>query len=242
MQQHNATAHRDDACLEITVDDRERARGVVERLGRLRDVAVSFDRLELGDYRAGDSLVVERKTLVDFALSVRDGRLFSQAHRLSRPDRPRSCLILEGRLGPSSRLPISRAAFQGALITVTLLFGLPILRSSSPGETAFLIVAAARQLERRRVRPHRRSGRRGGAIRRRQNLMLQAIPGVGPMRARDLLAVFGAPAAIALATHGDLTAVRGIGRDTAKRILLVFHHASSRELVSDRSTIAGSIC
>jgi len=48
---------------------------------------------------------------------------------------------------------------------------------------------------------------------------LDEIPGVGPRRRRDLLVQFGSVAAIAQASVEELTAVRGISRGLAERIL-----------------------
>ena len=73
----------------IVVDDRERFAGVTEALWSRPGISVAVRRLQLGDYQVADSLVVERKTLADFALSVRDGRLFSQVSRLARSTRER---------------------------------------------------------------------------------------------------------------------------------------------------------
>ena len=184
---------------------------------------MSIERLPLGDYRVDNTLLVERKTLADFALSVRDCRLFTQVGRLTRQHAMRTCRILEGTANRHSRLAIPMPAFQGALITVTLVFGLPVLRSATPEETADLILFAANQLQRRDVSPPRRRGFKVTGNRRRQILMLQAIPEVGPKKAEILLGAFGSPAGIAAATIQDLSAVEGIGPLAAGKIYDVIH-------------------
>ena len=63
----------------IAIDDRERGSGVIEALRDHPDVDLTVRRLERGDYLIDRTLVVERKTLPDFAMSVVDGRLFAQA-------------------------------------------------------------------------------------------------------------------------------------------------------------------
>ncbi len=208
---------------QIAVDDRERLSGVAEALRRRPDAIVTVRRLQTGDYQVDNTLVVERKTLADFALSVRDGRLFTQVGRLTRQRRMRACLILEGTPNRYPRLAIPKPAFQGALITVTLVFGLPVLRSATPEETADLILFAARQLQRREVRPPRRQGFRVGGLTRQQLLLLQAIPEVGPKKAEWLLNAFGTPAEVAKATLESLEAVEGIGPRAAKKIYSVFN-------------------
>jgi ERCC4-type nuclease len=68
--------------LQIVVDHRERASGVPDVLGSLDTVELRFAELETGDYLIDDQLVVERKTVEDFAKSIVDTRLFRQASRL----------------------------------------------------------------------------------------------------------------------------------------------------------------
>lgn len=207
----------------VAIDDRERDSRVKAALDRNENVKVTVKRLPLGDYQANDSLIVERKTLADFARSVRECRLFDQVARLTRQQHLRPCLILEGTAGPSTRLAIPKPAFQGALITVTVVFGLPVLRAETPEETANLILYAANQLQRREVRPPRRRGFKFTGNRRRQLLLLQAIPEVGPIRAKALLGAFGSPSGVASATVNQLTKVSGIGPDTARHVHRVFH-------------------
>lgn len=185
-------------------------------------MSIAVRRLQLGDYQVDDSLIVERKTLADFARSVRECRLFTQVGRLAREPRMRTCLIVEGTSDRYPVLAISKPAFQGALITVTLVFGLPVLRSATPEETADLILYAANQLKRRDVRPPRRRGFKTTGNRRRQILLLQAIPEVGPKKAEILLEAFGSPAGVAAASVEQIGAIAGVGPKTAREIHRVF--------------------
>jgi len=98
----------------IAIDDRERASGVIEALRTHPNVELTVRRLELGDYLIDKTLVVERKTLSDFAVSVVDGRLFTQASRLARSNRARPCFILESAKEDHPNLVISRSAKFGA--------------------------------------------------------------------------------------------------------------------------------
>ena len=213
----------------IAVDDRERNAGVAEALANRRNVRVTIRRLKLGDYRVDDSLIVERKTLADFALSVRDGRLFLQVSRLVQPRRERSCLILEGTTKRYPRLSIPRASFQGALVTVTVVFGLPVLRSRDAEETAQMILYAAGQLQRRRARPPRGCGFKTTSLRRHQLHLLQAVPEIGGWKAKLLLDAFESPARIAKASVVELRTVDGIGKIAATMIYRVFHHTDQKK-------------
>ncbi len=49
-------------------------------------------------------------------------------------------LILEGTVSDTVDMGMTREAMQGALITVSIILGIPVLRSKAPSETARLIV------------------------------------------------------------------------------------------------------
>jgi DNA excision repair protein ERCC-4 len=207
----------------IAIDDRERGSGVIEALRNHPHVELTVRRLELGDYLIDKTLVVERKTLSDFAVSVIDGRLFTQASRLARTTRATPCIILEGTKKTHPDLVISRSAMQGAIIALTLVFGLPLLRSSCPQETADLILYAADQLQRRNATAPKRQGYHPKGLARQQSFLLQAIPEIGPAKAKLLLDAFGSPFGVALAKAEDLQALDGIGESASKNIHRVFH-------------------
>jgi DNA excision repair protein ERCC-4 len=207
----------------IAIDDRERGSGVIEALRSHPNVEITVRRLQLGDYHVAGSLIVERKTLSDFAVSVVDGRLFTQASRLARTTRATPCIILEGTKKTHPDLVISRSAMQGAIIALTLVFGLPLLRSTCPRETADLILFAADQLQRRSSTAPRRQGYHPKDLARQQSFLLQAIPEIGLAKAKLLLDTFGSPAEVASATVEDLRTVEGIGEVAATRIHQVFH-------------------
>lgn len=209
------------------VDDREREMGVFERLRGRADVAVVQRRLAVGDYLVDGRLLAERKTLSDFGLSVRDGRLFRQMYRLRSSKTERVCVVLEGAPPDLAKVGLSRASFQGALVAVTLCYGVPLLRSRSPAETADLLLIAARQLRRPGFSQLKRQVSRRDPIDRSQNLLLQAVPEIGLARAAALLAVFGSPAGIASASIDELRQVRGIGPLAATRLWRVLHERRS---------------
>lgn len=214
---------RRDTRRRVVADDREARSGVPTTLASRLNVDLTVRRLRLGDYIIDNTLIVERKTFADFACSVIDGRLFMQASRLARVRRLRPCVILEGSLNDLGSPVISRPAMQGTVITVTLVFGLPLLRSACPEETADLIVYAAEQLSCRTTAVQKRPGHHPRGLARLQSFLLQAIPGIGPARARLLLDTFGSPIGVASATLEDLQTVDGIGKSAAAKIHQVFH-------------------
>lgn len=202
--------------IRILADDREPA-AIFSALRALAGVEVEIGRLKAGDFLVDDRLLIERKTLRDFALSVVDGRLFSQASRLVSAERP-SALILEGRAGDLCAVGVRREALQGALVTLTLLFGLPVLRSMDAQETAHLLLYAADQMRASASGAFVRPGKRPKGKKRVQLRILQGLPGVGPSRAQALLDVFGSVQAVLDADAPTLENVAGIGAKTATAI------------------------
>jgi ERCC4-type nuclease len=203
--------------VSVVVDYRERNSGVLDALAAMPGVDVRVEHLPVGDYLVDDVFVFERKTLVDLVASIMDARLFKQACRLA-CDARRSAFILEGTLTQLAPSQMRREAIQGALVTITLMLGLPVLRSRDPHESARLMVYAARQAQAWSTGAIARRVRRPKGKRRAQLQMLQGLPGIGPDRAARLLDEFGSVEAVLTAAREDLLTVDGIGPVTARGI------------------------
>lgn len=208
----------------IVADDRERSSGVIEHLGQLPEVRVEVKRIDDGDFVVEGQFVVERKTLRDFAQSLLDGRLFRQASRLAHSSL-RPVLILEGTAGDLQVSNVTRDSLQGALITVSVFYGIPILRAKDPPETARLIVYLARQARRVAKGGFSRPGYRPTGSRARQLFILQGLPGVGPDRAARLLDRFSTIQGVANASSAALAEIDGIGEKTAARIRAILEYS-----------------
>jgi DNA excision repair protein ERCC-4 len=204
--------------VQIAVDDRERSSGIVAELEKLDGVIVKMEHLAVGDYCIDGAVLIERKTAVDFAQSLMDGRLFAQASRMAAsPLRP--AYIIEGSSAEWSQLGVSREALQGALITLMLIFDVPVLRSWAPAESARLMLYTGSQLVRLR-HPDYLPYRQAKAKRKkaRQLRVLQSLPGIGPDRAKRLLERFGTVRACFDASKTELQKVEGIGPKIAEAI------------------------
>lgn len=195
--------------FQILADDREVGQPVIEALGRLGFKQSQVQRLSVGDYHLGGRLIIERKTVKDIVASIIDGRLFRQASQLSQiPEQ--TCLILEGSGKELADSGMSRESIQGALISVQVIFQIPVLRSTTPEETARLMIFIWQQIVRQERDQVSRGGRRPKRKKRAQLLALQALPSVGPKRAEQLLERFGSVRAVVNATPADLLAIPGI--------------------------------
>jgi len=203
--------------INIIADDRENKSEVIESLMGIENVKVSIYRLSIGDYQVDNRLIVERKTLKDFVVSIIDGRLFKQMLCLAN-SKSEGVLILEGTVSDMVEIGMTREAMQGALITVSLILGIPILRSKDPSETAKLIVYIGRQIESMAMGGVQRHGYRPKNKRKRQLFILQGLPGIGPGRAGRLLDRFGSVEAAISASSSELQSVDGIGKSIADKI------------------------
>jgi DNA excision repair protein ERCC-4 len=202
----------------IIADDRERASGIVDRLKEFANIDLRIEHLLVGDFVVSGQIVFERKRADDFAASLINGRLFSQAARLVKQSL-RSAFILEGNLEDWTRLGVRREALQGALLTLSLIFDVPVFRSVDPRETARLLVYASRQFSRlHRADPAYTHVVKAKRLKTRRLRLLQSLPGVGPDRARCLLEHFGDVRACLLATVDQMIEVPGVGQKTAEAI------------------------
>jgi ERCC4-type nuclease len=183
----------------------------------IESVEVDIRRLSIGDYQIGNRVIVERKTLHDFAISIIDGRLFKQMLCLANSN-SKGVLILEGTTGDTADIGITREAMQGALITVSLMIGIPVLRSKNPVETAKLMIFIARQIKSITNGGVLRHGYQPKGLRYRQRYILQGLPKVGRERADRLLDRFGSVEDVISADIDDLQTVDGIGKNIAEKI------------------------
>jgi len=204
--------------IDIVADARERPSETLAVLSARPDVALTIATLKYGDYSVASRLSIERKTADDLGRSIIDGRLFQQ---MSAPRRhaDRTVLLVEGLQCPSTPSGVPWHAVRGALVSVAVVFGVPILLANGPQESAEIMVTVGRQLVRTTSLSHVRPGYRPKGWRRRALFILQGLPNVGPARAKALLESFGSVSAVMAATADMLTDVQGIGLGAAASTL-----------------------
>ena len=126
----------------VSIDHREGKSALTARL-RQEGLTVEVVNLGVGDIKIGDRILIERKGARDFVDSLLDGRLLDQATRLVGAA-PRSMLIVEGSDLFQHRA-VSGQAIMGALATLALDYGLPVVTSADTAETARFIAVSARR-------------------------------------------------------------------------------------------------
>jgi ERCC4-type nuclease len=104
------------------------------------------------------------------------------------------------------------------MVSLSLIFRLPVLRALDPAETAKLMIYAAEQINRHENNGSSRYARRPKRKRRIQLRILQGLPGIGPGRATQLLDNFGSVEAVMKASQERLEQVDGVGVKTATAI------------------------
>ncbi len=201
----------------VVADERERASGVPEELGKL-NVRVYYSMLRVADYVVSPEIAVERKSVRDLVSSVYDSRLFYQAARLS-ASYAKPYLLVEGDSKEVEKLAKNAKAFYGAVANVTLAYGLRMLYTASPEETAMAIAgllahARAKPLE---MLPLERPPK-SKSLQQQQVYLVSSLPGVGKKLAEKLLAKYGTPRRIMSLTAGELAMTQGIGWRRAERV------------------------
>jgi len=203
--------------ITIIVDDREANSKTVQELRKITGIEVLIQRLPLGDYEINGTILFERKSLIDLAASIKDGRLFRQGIKLA--SSPIRCaIILEGTAKDLIDSKMRREAIQGALVSLTIVLGIPVLRSKDPQETARLMLYTARQIRTMGSGTIARRVKRPKGKRKLQLHFLHGLPGVGPERARNMLDMFGSVEKVITADRHQLIRVPGIGPGLAKKI------------------------
>lgn len=185
---------------------------------------VSSGRLPCGDFLINDQWLFERKTIKDLCISLADGRLFKQALGLMQSDY-HPVILLEGRAFDFKESGVSREAVQGALITLSIFLGLPVLRSLDTEESVRLMRYTVEQGIRFAEGGVPRAGYRPKGKKARQLFVLQGLPNIGKKRAENLLDHFGGIEAVISASEDDLAEVNGIGYPIAEKVRTLVQEA-----------------
>ncbi len=204
--------------VRVIVDQRERN---VELLDSLCEFGIEagIDTLDIGDYLISDRLCIERKTVPDFEKSIIDGRLFDQLDRMKKAyELP--IVVLEGDL---SEFKLKHNVINGAIISVYIRYGIPIITSNSPQDTASIILTMAKQEQNGLREPTRKNGRKAFSDTEYMENVMANVPGIGLKLARLLLKHFGSIEAISRADVKELRKVDKIGKKKAESILKILN-------------------
>ena len=159
---------------------------------------------------------VERKEVDDFLASRMDGRLFQQARSLRRSYQS-PLMIIEGE-DLFTRRRISEDAVYGALASITVDFGIPIISTKDDKETAQVLLAVAKREAAEGRVPGIRGEKGTMLLQERQQFIIEGLPNISGVIAQRLLAHFGSVRGVLQASEKDLMEVKGVGKKIAKGI------------------------
>ncbi len=204
--------------LQVTIDDRE-PYTLEEEFRNLGNMIIHRQRLETGDYLLDGDLLVERKTISDLCSSIKDGRLFNQMKKLTNVRVP-TCLILEGKKKQFRETDFSPQSIQAILLSISLAFRIPILKTKNSRQTVEVMLQSFKQLNKDRLASQRFYPRPTLFKKSSHPLLAQRIhilegfPGIGTERAESLLIKFGNLQGVFTADIKELLNVPGVGKKT----------------------------
>jgi len=199
--------------LTIIADYREKK--IIEKLKKMDGIKVLEMSLPIADFICSNEIGIERKSYSDFASSIVDGRLFSQAEELSN-NFSKPIIIIEGF---SSSVNVKENAMLAAKAVLISKYGISIMNSRNEDETAKIIYWIAKKSQDANASYLGvRLKKKKNGIKNQQEVIVASLPGVSSVLSRRLLEKFGSPENVFTASEDELTKVKGIGKKLAKRI------------------------
>jgi Fanconi anemia group M protein len=213
----------------VYADHREQKSGVVKKLMDL-GAKVVVRQLAVADYQVSDEIAVERKSVSDFLQSLMDGRLFRQAGMINE-NFSKPLIIVEGNFEELYYArDVNKKAVIGALSSLLLNYRIPVFPSADETETAEIVFGIAkREQEGKKTEIRLRVGRKGLTSAEKQRFVVESLPAVGPVLAKNLLREFGNIRKIANAEEKELTKVEKMGKVKAKQVREVFDREYKEE-------------
>ena len=199
----------------VFADTREGNSKVIRHLSEM-EIDVKVQAMAVGDYQVSDEVVIERKTAKDFVDSIVDKRLFKQAMSLMEEFK-RPLIILEG--DDLYNGMINPNAIRGSIASIALDFGISIIPTRNAQDTAAMIKRIAiREQSGEKTPIQIRTDKKPVNLWEQQLFIIESLPNIGPVNAKNLLEHFGTVANIINASESQLQEVEGIGKKTATNI------------------------
>ena len=199
----------------VFADTREGNSKVIRHLSEM-EIDVKVQARAVGDYQVSDEVVIERKTAKDFVDSIVDKRLFKQARSLMEEFK-RPLIILEG--DDLYNGMINPNAIRGSIASIALDFGISIIPTRNAQDTAAMIKRIAiREQSGEKTPIQIRTDKKPVNLWEQQLFIIESLPNIGPVNAKNLLEHFGTVANIINASESQLQEVEGIGKKTAANI------------------------
>ena len=199
----------------VYADSREGNSKVIRHLTEM-EIDVKVHSMAVADYQVSDEVAIERKTAKDFVDSLIDKRLFKQAKELSEEFK-HPIMILEG--DDLYNGMVNPNAIRGSLASIAIDFGISIIPTRNAQDTAAMIKRiAVREQNGERTPIQIRTDKKPVSLLEQQLFIVESLPNIGPVNAKNLLQHFGSVANVLNASETELQEVEGIGKKTAENI------------------------
>ena len=203
----------------VEVDHRE-PEAIDAMIARAPNTEVRRLHLPLGDFRINGRILVERKSVPDFAGSVQSAHLFDQAQRMSFDPQTVGFVIIEGNVF-GEPIGMLASAITGAISCLSNVQGMNVFQTLHLEHTAY-VVAKIGQHDKNGLGyelPLRKD--KAKALIDAQRYVLEGVNGISAELANELLRHFGSLRAVFSATESQLKAVKGMGPKRIKDLLEV---------------------
>jgi Fanconi anemia group M protein len=195
----------------VVCDYREKETiGLLEKIGAV----VNRKNLEVGDFICSKRIAIEKKTHSDFIASIIDGRIFEQAENL-KENFERPIILIEG----YSTRNINDNALKGAIASLIVDYGISLISTKNPFDTAQTIYWVARkEQEEHKHEVAFKVGKKPEDEKKVKEFIVSSIPGISSVLSKRLLERFGSVEKIFAASEEDLKSVKKVGEKLAKKI------------------------
>ncbi len=201
--------------VKIIADYREKSSAIIQQL-MSKGIDIRLEQLEFGDYLLSPETIVELKTPYDFVTSILDGRIFDQVSNIKQKFR-NPILIIQGEENLYSQRNVSPSSVQGALVSIAVGYGVPILQTKNPPETANImrIIAEKHSKKDNYYMMHLDKPK---DLKKQLEFVITSFPNIGIFLAKELLKKFGSVSNIINASKEELQNVPGVGKVIAEMI------------------------
>jgi len=211
--------------MKIIADKREKNSLVIAELNE-EGVSVEMKQLQVADYLISKDIAVERKTVNDFISSMLSKRLLKQLIDL-KENYSKPLLIIEGieeqDIYKSDRHPkLHPNAIRGMILSILLEFSIPVIFTKDYIDTAQFLILLAKKQEKPSREISLKAKRRAFSLAEQQQFIIESLPGIGPILAKEMLKKFKTVRGVMNANKVELQKVKKINKkkaDNIKRLL-----------------------
>lgn len=212
--------------MTIFVDNAEPHDIVVKLMEKNTDVHVQA--LPIGDYYlCGEEgeVILTRKTYPDLIRSLKDATIWTEMGRMCESSVGKKALILEGDINDVHRYSkFEFPAVTGALLSISLDWGFPIIPTNDIAQTVYFITEANKRMGKDKVMRHWKTRHLPRIDEtERPRYIVEGLPNVGAKKAIALLEKYKSVYELFLADKKELLKIDGIGKTMAENIYNAIH-------------------